>query len=56
MEGIPVQELLSYLEDASKAIDLLNGKYKIQHCDIKPQNILLLNGAHSYVTSVWPGA
>ena len=45
MEGIPVQELLSYLEDASKAIDLLNGKYKIQHCDIKPQNILLLNGA-----------
>ena len=43
--GIPVQDLLSYLEDASRAIDLLNVKYKIQHCDIKPQNILLLNGA-----------
>ena len=43
--GIPVQELLSYLEDAARAVDLLNVKYKIQHCDIKPQNILLLNGA-----------
>lgn len=43
--GVPLAELLTYMEDAARAIDLLNTKYQIQHCDIKPQNILLLNGA-----------
>jgi serine/threonine protein kinase len=51
--GIPPDELLSYLEDASKAIDYLNssthdmgsGPVAIQHCDIKPQNILIVGGA-----------
>lgn len=43
--GVPVNELLTYLEDSARAIDLLNMKHDIQHCDIKPQNILLLSGA-----------
>jgi serine/threonine protein kinase len=43
--GIPSDELLTYLEDAGRAIDLLNSRHAIQHCDIKPQNILLLSGA-----------
>lgn len=48
--GIPIRELLSYLEDAAKGIDFLNsprhdlgqGSVAVQHCDIKPQNILLV--------------
>ncbi|MGE3807206.1 MAG: protein kinase, partial [Gemmataceae bacterium] len=51
--GIPVEELLNYMEDAARAIDFLNqpihqleeGKGGIQHCDIKPQNILIVGGA-----------
>ncbi|MGE0756249.1 MAG: serine/threonine-protein kinase, partial [Pirellulaceae bacterium] len=45
LPGVPVEELLTYLEDAARAIDLLNARHEIQHCDIKPQNILLLSGA-----------
>lgn len=48
--GIPTDELLGYMEDAAKAIDFLNapqhdfgqGPVPIQHCDVKPQNIMLL--------------
>ncbi len=48
--GIPVDELLTYMEDAAKGIDFLNsprhdlgsGPVAIQHCDIKPQNIVLV--------------
>jgi serine/threonine protein kinase len=43
--GIPADELLSYMEDAAKSVDFLNAKHEIQHCDIKPQNILLISGA-----------
>ncbi len=43
--GIDFAELLTYMEDASQAIDLLNTKHNIQHCDIKPQNILVQSGA-----------
>lgn len=50
--GIPVAELLDYLEDAAKAIDFLNtprhdlgeGPVAIHHGDIKPQNIMLVGG------------
>ncbi len=52
-EGIPPQELLGYMEDAARAIDFLNsprhdlgaGPVAIQHCDIKPQNILIVGTA-----------
>ena len=48
--GIPVDLLLSYMEDAAKGIDFLNspkhnlgqGRVAVQHCDIKPENILLV--------------
>jgi serine/threonine protein kinase len=51
--GIPVDELLGYLEEAAKAIDFLNqprhnlgsGPVAIQHCDIKPQNIVIVGGS-----------
>lgn len=43
--GVPSDELLTYMEDAARAIDLLNIQHGIQHCDVKPQNILLLSGA-----------
>ena len=49
-QGIPVPELIGYIDDAAKAIDFLNsprhelgeGPVAIQHCDIKPENILIL--------------
>jgi serine/threonine protein kinase len=50
--GIPLEELLSYMLDAARAIDYLNrrahlietGPAGIQHCDIKPHNILIVGG------------
>jgi serine/threonine protein kinase len=53
LPGIPVDELLGYMEDAARAIDFLNkrqhssdqGLVAIQHCDIKPQNILVVGGS-----------
>jgi serine/threonine protein kinase/tetratricopeptide (TPR) repeat protein len=52
-EGIPVAELLNYMEGAAEAIDYLNrpihdlgaGQAAIQHCDIKPQNLMVVGGA-----------
>lgn len=48
--GIPVKELLHYMADAAKGIDFLNtrrhdlgeGPAAIQHCDIKPANMMLV--------------
>ena len=49
--GVPVDELLRYMEEAAKAIDFLNsaqchdlgdGPVAIQHCDIKPANMMFL--------------
>ena len=47
--GVPAAELIAYMEEAAKGIDYLNsakhdlgsGIFAIQHCDIKPANILL---------------
>lgn len=52
-QGIPPAELLDYLEDAARGLDFLNsprhdlgnGPVAIQHCDIKPQNILIVGAA-----------
>ena len=49
-DGIPVFELLVYMEEAAKGIDYLNepttpGRVRIQHRDIKPQNLLLSGGS-----------
>lgn len=51
--GLPDQELLTHLSDAARAIDYLNrpihdlgeGPASIQHCDIKPHNLLVVGGA-----------
>jgi len=53
LEGIPVEELLGYMEDTAEAIDYLNspvhdqgsGPIAIQHCDIKPHNLMIVGGA-----------
>jgi serine/threonine protein kinase len=53
LEAIPIEELMDYMLDAARAIDFLNssrhdlgyGSVAIQHCDIKPQNILLVGGS-----------
>ena len=42
--GIPREELLKYLSGAAEAIDVLH-EQGIQHCDIKPRNILIIRGA-----------
>ena len=52
--GIPGPELFEYMEAAARAIDFLNSPRHdlgrgpvspIQHCDIKPQNILVVGGS-----------
>lgn len=52
--GIPLDELLEYMDESARALDFLNTprhdmggeeKVSIEHCDIKPQNILLVGGS-----------
>ncbi len=50
MPGIPPKELLSYMGEAAKGLDFLNqpqhdlggGPVAIQHCDVKPANIVMI--------------
>lgn len=50
LPGIPPKELLSYMDDAAKGLDFLNdprhdlgeGPVSIQHCDVKPANIVMI--------------
>lgn len=49
-QGLPVHQLLQWMQEAARAIDHFNSGSRrsadnvvaIQHCDIKPQNILLV--------------
>jgi serine/threonine protein kinase len=43
MSGIPRDELLRYLDETAEALDLMNIQYKLQHSDIKPQNLFLVH-------------
>ncbi|MDC0937082.1 serine/threonine-protein kinase [Pirellulales bacterium] len=53
LPGIPVDELIGYVHEAAKGLDHLNsahhdwdgGQVAVQHCDIKPDNILLTGGS-----------
>ena len=43
LPGIPRDELLGYIREASEALDLMNIQYQLQHLDIKPQNLFLVH-------------
>ena len=51
--GIPFDELISYMQDAAKGLDFLNqpnhdlgsGPVAIQHCDVKPANIVTIGNS-----------
>jgi serine/threonine-protein kinase len=43
LPGVPLKELLSYMTGAASGLDALNVK-QVQHRDVKPANLLLLNG------------
>lgn len=53
LPGIPAAELLDYMDGATAAIDFLNSpihsfgqnRVGVQHCDIKPKNIMLVGGS-----------
>ncbi|HMP06884.1 MAG TPA: tubulin-like doman-containing protein, partial [Lacipirellulaceae bacterium] len=42
--GVPRDELLKYLRDAADALDYLSQRHKLQHLDVKPENLLLIGG------------
>jgi eukaryotic-like serine/threonine-protein kinase len=41
--GIPQQQLLHYLVEAGEVLDVLNLKHGLQHLDVKPANLLVVN-------------
>jgi len=43
--GIPREELLHYLQQAADALDYLANEHRLQHLDVKPENLLLV-GKH----------
>ncbi|MEM6654319.1 MAG: tubulin-like doman-containing protein [Planctomycetota bacterium] len=42
--GIPRDELVRCMHEAAEALDCLGEKHKLQHLDVKPENLLLLAG------------
>ena len=44
LRGIPRDELLGYLRDAADALDFMFDQHRLQHLDIKPENLLLQGG------------
>ena len=53
LPGIPPKELLAYMDESAKGLDFLNiaqhdlgeGMVAIQHCDVKPANIVLIGSS-----------
>lgn len=42
LPGIPRSELLRYLADAAEALDVIADEHRLQHLDVKPDNLLLV--------------
>jgi serine/threonine protein kinase len=42
LPGIPRDELLRYMEETGEALDLMNVQHGLQHLDIKPANLFLV--------------
>jgi serine/threonine protein kinase len=53
LPGIPPKELIAYMDESAKGLDFLNspqhdlgeGPIAIQHCDVKPANIVLIGSS-----------
>ena len=43
-EGIERTELVRYMREAAEALDYISAQHKLQHLDVKPENILLVSG------------
>src|SRR5436309_612475 len=43
LPGIPCDELLGYLREGAEVLDLMNQQHHLQHLDIKPRNLFLVN-------------
>ena len=61
MIGVPRDELLGYLADASEALDMISTKHGLQHLDIKPANLFLVGdhvkvGDYGLVARLDPGS
>ena len=44
LKGIPRVELIGYVREAADALDYLGEEHRLQHLDIKPENLLLVSG------------
>ncbi len=44
LKGIPRAELLNYMREAASALDFISEEFKLQHLDVKPENVLLVSG------------
>ncbi len=42
--GIPRDLILRYTRDAGEALDYMSNSHKLQHLDIKPENLLMVSG------------
>lgn len=42
LDGIPRDELIQYLYDTADALDFISESHRLQHLDIKPENLLLV--------------
>lgn len=42
--GIPREKILQYVRDSGDALDYMSDEHRLQHLDIKPENLLIVSG------------